>query len=135
MPDDDDCGTLWAQELNWSADQRREAPDFEFNRPDGGRGSLSDYRGDVVLVDFWASWCGPCSTELPHLKELADELGAQGLKMVGVSLDTDRAAFESFVKNNDIRWPQTLETSGWESPVASGFGARKLPAHYLEVNS
>jgi len=113
------------------ADQRRDAPDFRFDRADGGSGRLSDLRGSVVLVDFWASWCGPCSTELPHLKQVAEELGAHGLQMVGVSLDTDPVAYESFIADNEIGWPQRLETGGWEGPVASGFGARALPAHFL----
>src|SRR5207302_317867 len=68
--------------------------------------NVADYQGKIVLVDFWATWCIPCVQEMPRVKEVYDKYHDQGLEIIGVSLDDDRAALERFVKGRKIPWPQ-----------------------------
>jgi len=79
------------------------APDFELTSLDGTSVTLSQFRGKVVILDFWATWCQPCKLELPHFSELQRELGAQGLQIIGISLDQGgRSEVASFVRESKI---------------------------------
>jgi thiol-disulfide isomerase/thioredoxin len=97
----------------------------------GGRFDLADHRGHVVLVDFWASWCGPCVAELPRMRKLHEKYQGDGLRVVGVSLDVTRPALEKFLKANPLPWPQIyFDEDGkrfWDSPLARRFGVRGIP--------
>ena len=79
--------------------------DHELRAPDGGTTTLSDLRGDVVVVNFWASWCKPCKRELVHLNEWADEVGSSGVHVVAVSIDRDRRKAERFVDEAELTLP------------------------------
>jgi thiol-disulfide isomerase/thioredoxin len=83
------------------------------------------YRGNVVLVDFWATWCGPCRREMPHVRELYDRLHDQGLKVVAVSLDEDAAALTQYLEENQIPW-ETLAGEGTKD-LAEKYGVRGIP--------
>jgi thiol-disulfide isomerase/thioredoxin len=99
---------------------------------DGGRFNLADQRGQVVVVDFWASWCLPCVGELPRLRKLHEKYQGDGLRIVGVSLDVTRPALEKFLKTNPLPWPQIyFDEDGkrfWDSPVARQFNIRAIPS-------
>jgi thiol-disulfide isomerase/thioredoxin len=89
---------------------------------------LAAMKGKVTLIDFWATWCGPCVGEFPALKKLHAEFGPRGFQIVGVSLDgDDRRAFEAWLAKNGAAWPQIYDGKGWETPLAQEFGVRGIP--------
>ena len=93
--------------------------------------SLADYRGKLVLLDFWATWCGPCITELPNLKEVYEKYHDSGFEIIGISLDSDEAALREFIKENRLTWRQVFDGKRWESPLVQQYGIRGIPAQFL----
>jgi thiol-disulfide isomerase/thioredoxin len=99
---------------------------------DGRHYDLAEKRGKVVLVDFWATWCGPCVAELPNLRAVYEKYHAQGLEVVSVSFDFDRAALVKFLEANSTRWPQIFfeekGQSGFENPLGLRYGIKAIPS-------
>jgi len=90
--------------------------------------------GKVVLVDFWATWCGPCVAEIPNVLEQYEKYHDKGFEVVGVSLDQDRDALEKFVSEQKIPWPILFEKSegeGWQHPLATFYGISGIPTVIL----
>ena len=87
--------------------------------------------GKVVLVDFWATWCGPCVAEIPNIREQYDKYHAAGFEVVGVSLDDDRAAVAEFVAAKEIPWPVILDGRGPGNSLADRYGIRAIPALFM----
>jgi peroxiredoxin len=86
----------------------RPAPDFSLMDLSGTRVSLSEYRGKVVLLDFWATWCDPCKTEIPHFTEMQSRYGPQGLQVIGVSMDDDEKPVRDFQQQFKMNYPVAM---------------------------
>lgn len=106
---------------------------FEIEEKDigGKRVSLAALKGKVVLIDFWAPWCGPCMVEMPELVKLYKEKHASGLEIIGVSLDKDEESVKTAIEEQGILWPVISDHNFWQNAVARKWGIRSLPATYL----
>lgn len=110
------------------AKKLRPAPDFTLPLIDGGQLRLSSYRGKVVLLDFWATWCVPCREETPHFVELQQKYGAQGLQIIGVSMDDGREPVRTFYQQFHMNYPVVMGTA--ETGSAYG-GVLGLPIAFI----
>ena len=106
-------------------------PDFTATDLDGNPISLQDYRGKVVLLDFWAVWCGPCIAEMPNIKRVYNRYKDEGFDIIGISLDTDEKRLRNYLKENNIAWRQVFSGKGWQSPISKQYGIRAIPAPWL----
>lgn len=106
-----------------------QAPDFSLTDKDGDVVRLSDHRGQVVILDFWATWCGPCRMEIPGFVDLFKKYHDQGLQIIGISLDKDGwNAVKPFMKQNDMNYPVVL---GNQQVVMSYGGIRGIPTTFI----
>ena len=106
-------------------------PGFQETDVDGKPLSVASEKGKVVLIDFWATWCGPCVQELPNVLKAYGQYHAKGFDIIGVSLDQDKAKLASFTKEKQMTWPQYCDGKGWESKLATTYGITSIPATYL----
>ncbi len=128
--------TELAEEYRKKADPMSEligevVPNFSAADLDGKPISLQQYRGKVVLLDFWAVWCGPCLTEIPNVKRVYDTYRDRGFDIIGVNLDTDETRLRNYLKKNNISWRQIFSGRKWDSPLAKQYHIRSIPAPWL----
>ncbi len=119
------------QTLKASADLKSKPLELKFTAVDGREVDLAKMQGKVVLIDFWATWCGPCVAELPNVLKAYKELHPKGFEIVGISLDSDKEKLESFVKERGMEWPQFFDGQGWKNEIASRYGINSIPAMWL----
>jgi peroxiredoxin/protocatechuate 3,4-dioxygenase beta subunit len=106
------------------------APAFAVKALDGGDLKLADFRGRYVLLDFWATWCGPCVAEMPNLKAAYDAFGGQCV-MISLSLDQEAAAPRAFARKNGIKWRQGFLGEWSQTDVPNQYGVDGIPAIFL----
>jgi peroxiredoxin len=109
------------------------APTFTQNDPEGKPLSLTDYRGKYVLLDFWASWCGPCRAENPNYVKAYQQYKDKGFTLLGVSLDRPdaHAAWVAAIKTDGLEWPQVSDLKYWNNDVAKLYDIRSVPSNFL----
>jgi peroxiredoxin len=93
--------------------------------------SLSDMKGKIVLIDFWASWCGPCRHNNPRLIKLYNKYHGKGLEIYGISLDEDVESWKKAVLHDKLTWVQVIDDRGWEALSASKYGVEMIPSSFL----
>jgi len=104
------------------------APAFTLAARDGGKLSLADLKGQVVMINFWATWCGPCRQEMPLLAQLHDKYEPLGFTMLGVNVEPDSAAAVAWLKGVPVTFPILFDT---DSAVAGRFGVEGMPSSVL----
>lgn len=104
-----------------------EAPELILPTPDNKELALSSLRGKVVLIDFWASWCGPCRKEMPNVKLVYQKYKDKGFEIYGVSLDKDRNAWLEAIEKDGLKWPQVSDLKFWQSEAAQTYAVQSIP--------
>jgi peroxiredoxin len=109
----------------------RMAPAFTMTTSEGEQISLDDMGGKVVLLDFWATWCGPCKESLPEIQRIARNFADQPLVVVSISSDKDESAWKTFIQKNNMTWPQYRDADG---ALSRAYGVNAIP-HYFSIDA
>jgi peroxiredoxin len=123
-----------AQETNAAYSPGQKAPAFEVKTTDGKTVQFpGDFKGKVVLLDFWATWCGPCRAELPNVAATYQQYHSQGLEFLGISLDRENAKDQlaAFTKDNNMPWPQVYDGKFWRTALVVQYGIHSIPMALL----
>ena len=107
------------------------APEISLKTPEGEILALSSLRGKVVLIDFWASWCGPCRKENPNVKKIYEKYKDQGFEIYAVSLDNNAAQWKGAIAKDGLAWKHVSELLGWKGTVSRAYGVGSIPQTFL----
>jgi peroxiredoxin len=107
------------------------APEFTLNDPDGNPIAISSFRGKYLLIDFWASWCGPCRRENPNVVTVYNDFNDKGFEIIGVSLDRDREKWLGAIESDHLTWPHVSDLQYWDSAAGKLYGINSIPANVL----
>ncbi|HOK67386.1 MAG TPA: TlpA disulfide reductase family protein [Anaerohalosphaeraceae bacterium] len=110
-----------------SIEEGRPFPPLEFTDLEGKTHNIQDYRGKVVVIDFWATWCGPCRAATPYLLETYNAFKDKGLVILGISLDSNKKALTDYLKAHEIPWPQYFDGLGWDNKIWQRLGSGGIP--------
>jgi thiol-disulfide isomerase/thioredoxin len=116
-------------ESYWDPRLKKGAKPFPISAKDlnGKLRTLTQYKGKVLLVDFWATWCGPCVAEIPNVLSVYKKYHGKGFEILGVSLDQNKSDLTSFIKAQGVTWPQIFTGEGPKDPVANAYGIQAIP--------
>ncbi len=104
-----------------------EAPELILPTKDNKDLALSSFRGKIVLIDFWASWCAPCRKELPNVKRVYEKYKNKGFEILGVSLDKDRDTWLEAIDKEGLKWPQVSDLKFWQSEACQTYAVQSIP--------
>jgi peroxiredoxin len=122
----------WCKGFLYRLDSQGKPVAISFTAVDGRAVDLSAWRGKVVLVDFWATRCGPCVAELPRVKAAYEKFHDQGLEVIGISCDTDKKELEDYVRQHELPWPQYFDGhQQGENKYTVAFGIDGIPHLFL----
>jgi peroxiredoxin len=121
----------FAEGLVRKADAVGKPLDLSFTALDGRQMALSQMKGKVILIDFWATWCAPCVAELPNVKAAYDRLHSRGFEVVGISFDNSRDALTKFIAEKGLAWPQYFDGKGWQNQLGRQYGIHGIPTMWL----
>lgn len=107
------------------------APVFSMADAEGKKVSLTDFKGKYVLVDFWASWCGPCRKENPNVVAAYKKYHDKGFEILGVSLDSNKEAWQKAIQADGLIWHHVSDLKGWKNDAAALYGVKSVPASFL----
>ncbi|WP_298309354.1 TlpA disulfide reductase family protein [Flavobacterium sp.] len=107
------------------------APDFSAKSPNGKTISLKESLGKVTIIDFWASWCGPCRKENPNVVALYNEFHSKGLNIIGVSLDDEATKWKEAIAKDKLTWNQVSNLKGFEDPIATLYDVQQIPTTFV----
>lgn len=109
----------------------RVAPDFSQADVNGTNRTLNSFRGKYVLLDFWASWCGPCRQENPNVVRTYQKYKNRNFEILGISLDNDKGKWLQAIQEDQLTWPHVSDLKGWRNEVALQYGVQSIPANFL----
>jgi thiol-disulfide isomerase/thioredoxin len=122
---------LEARKIQGTLVQGATFPDFDEKDLMDQPLSLSHFRGKVVLIDFWATWCVPCRAEVPNVVATFQKYHNQGFEIISVSLDKDQVKLTGFIKSMNMTWPQYFDGQGWQNKLVVKYGIEAIPATFL----
>lgn len=107
------------------------APDFTLHDVNGNAITMSSVKGKIKILDFWASWCGPCRLNNPALKKLYEEFHSKGLEIIGISLDHSKAAWQKAIEKDGLNWVNVSSLKGWDCEIARQYNVSGIPALFI----
>ncbi len=125
------AATTRLAQLEALANLKKEPMELKFRAADGRQVDLEKLRGKIVLVDFWATWCGPCVAGMPEVIELYNKYHDHGLEIVAISFDEDKSALADFVKEHQMAWPQYFDGKAWDNDYGQKYGIQSIPTMWL----
>ena len=125
------AANAFGKELSGTIRLGMKAPDFNVMDFKGNRVHLSEYKGDIVVIDFWATWCDPCIQEFPEVKKMYRTFRDRGVQFIGVSLDDEIEELKGFVRGEKVEWLQIFEGMRWKGRISKMYNVEKIPIMFV----